>query len=161
AQQLTAVTSRGGDTMRLAGDRIIGSSLLFAGKLTDAQDYLQRVVDFYVAPSDGHHPTLFHRDPRVLARERLALVLSLRGYMDRAYAEVRSSFEMAQLSGAGVTLCFVVHDALCPIALMMGDLAAAEGAIAAMCDWATRMNATLWKMMGTCWKGKLLIERGE
>jgi predicted ATPase len=28
-------------------------------------------------------------------------------------------------------------------------------------DQATRMNATLWKMMGTCWRGKLLIERGE
>ena len=31
--------------MRLAGDRILGASLLFAGRLTDAQDYLQRVVD--------------------------------------------------------------------------------------------------------------------
>ena len=147
--------------MRLVGDRIVGASLLCAGKLTEAQDCLQRVVDFYVAPSDGHHPLLFRRDPHVLARVRLARVLGLRGYMDRAYAEARSSFEMAQSSGAGITVCWAVHDALCPIALMMGDLAAAEGAIAALSDWATRMNATLWKMMGTCWKGKLLIERGE
>lgn len=161
AQQLTAVTTRGGDTMRLAGDRILGASLLFTGKLSSAHDYLQRVVDFYVAPSDGHHATLFHRDPRVLARERLALVLGLRGYMDRAYAEARSSFETAQLSGAGVTVCFVLHDALCPIVLMMGDLAAAESAIAAMSDWAIRMNATLWKMMAACWEGKLLVDRGE
>ncbi len=161
AQRLAAITSRGGDAMRLAGDRILGASLLFAGKLTDAQDYLRRVVDFYVAPSDGQHSALFHRDPRVLARERLARVLSLRGYMDRAYVEARSSFEMAQMSGAGITVCWVVHDALCPIALMMGDLATAEGAIAAMSDWAARMNATLWQMMGTCWKAKLLIERGE
>ena len=142
ARQLAAVTSRGGDAMRLAGDRILGASLLFAGKLADAQDHLQRVVDFYVAPSDGHHSTLFRRDPRVLARVRLARVLSLRGYMDRAYAEARSSFEMAQSSGAGITVCWVVHDALCPIALMTGDLAAAEGAIAAMSDWATRLDAT-------------------
>ena len=147
--------------MRLAGDRILGASLLFAGKLADAQDHLQRVVDFYAAPSDGHHSTLFRRDPQVLARVRLARVLSLRGYMDRAYAEARSSFEMAQSSGAGITVCWVVHDALCPIALMTGDLAAAEAAIATMSDWATRIDATLWKMMATCWKGKLLIERGE
>ena len=161
AQQLAAVTTRGGDTMKLVGDRIFGASLLFAGKLTDAQDYLQRVVDFYVAPSDGHHSMLFRRDPQVLARVRLARVLSLRGYIDRAYAEARSSFEMAQSSGAGITVCWVVHDALCPIALMTGDLAAAERAIAAMSDWATRLDATLWKMMATCWKGQLLIERGE
>jgi predicted ATPase len=67
---------------------------------------------------------------------------------------------MAQASGAGITVCWVVHDALCPIALMTGDLAAAEAAIAAMGDWASRMNATLWKMVKTCWEGKLLIERG-
>jgi len=161
AQQLAAVTPRGSDAMRFVGDRILGASLLCAGKLTDAQDHLQRVVDFYAAPSDGHHSLLFRRDPRVLARVRLARVLSLRGYMDRAYAEARSSFEMAQSSGAGITVCWAVHDALCPIALMMGDLAAADAAIAAMSDWATRMNATLWKMMATGWKGKLLIERGE
>jgi predicted ATPase/DNA-binding winged helix-turn-helix (wHTH) protein len=161
AQQLAAVTTLGGDTMKLVGDRILGASLLFAGKLTDAQDYLQRVVDFYVAPSDGHHSMLFRRDPQVLARVRLARVLSLRGYMDRAYAEARSSFEMAQSSGAGITVCWVVHDALCPIALMTGNLAAAERAIAAMSDWATHLDATLWKMMATCWKGQLLIERGE
>ena len=161
ARQLAAVTSRGGDTMKLVGDRILGTSLLFAGKLADAQDHLQRVVDLYGAPSDGHHSTLFRRDPQVLARLRLARVLSLRGSMDRACAEARSSFEMAQSSGAGITVCWVVHDALCPIALMIGDFAAAEAAIAAMSDWATRMNATLWKIMATCWKGKLLIDRGE
>jgi predicted ATPase len=40
-------------------------------------------------------------------------------------------------------------------------LAAAEGAFPALSDGATRMTATLWKMMATCWKGTLLIERGE
>ena len=29
-----------------------------------------------------------------------------------------------------------------------------------MGDWASRMNATLWKMVKTCWEGRLLIERG-
>ena len=161
ARQLAAVTSRGSDTMRLVSDRILGTSLLFAGRLADAQDHLQRVVAFYVAPSDGHHATLYRRDPHVLARLRLARVLGLRGHMDKAYAEARASFEMAQSSGAGITVSWVVHDALCPIALMVGDFTAAEAAIAAMSDWATRMNATLWQTMAACWKGKLLIERGE
>jgi tetratricopeptide (TPR) repeat protein len=161
ARKLATVTSHCGDAMRLAGDRILGASLLVDGKLTDAQDCLQRVVDLYVAPPDGHHSTLFRRDPQVLARVKLARVLSLRGYLDRAYAEARSSFEAAQSSGSGVTVCWAAHEALCPIALMTGDVAAAEDAIAAMSDWATRLDATLWKMMATCWKGRLLVERGE
>ena len=97
----------------------------------------------------------------MLARVRLARVLSLRGYVDRGYAEARSSFEMAQASGAGITVCWAVHDALCPIALGMGDLEAAEAAAATMSDWAMRIDATLWKVMATCWKGRLLFERGE
>jgi predicted ATPase/DNA-binding winged helix-turn-helix (wHTH) protein len=161
ARQLAAVTQRGGDTMGLVGDRLLGTSLLFSGKLADAHDHLKRVVDFYVTPADGHHAMLFRRDPQVLARLRLARVLGLRGHMDQAWAEARSSFEMAQSSGAGITVCWVVHDALCPIALMVGDFAAAESAIATMSDWATRMNATLWQMMAAGWKGALLIERGE
>jgi hypothetical protein len=79
ARQLAAVTPRGGDAMRLAGDRILGTSLLYAGKLADAQHHLQRVVDLYAAPSDGHNPLLFVYDPQVLSRARLAHVLGLRG----------------------------------------------------------------------------------
>ncbi len=161
ARQLAVVAPRGGDAMRLTSDRIIGASLLFAGQLADARDHLQRVVDFYVAPSDGHHSSLFRRDPTVLARIRLARVLSLRGELDRAYAEARTSFAMAQSSGATITVCWAVHDALCPIALERGDLAAAEAAIATMNDWATRGDVTLFAMMATCWSGMLMIERGE
>lgn len=56
-----------------------GTSLLYAGRLTDAQDCPQRVVDLYAAPSDGRNPLLFVYDQRVLTRARLARVLSLRG----------------------------------------------------------------------------------
>ena len=161
ARQLIAITPRGGDIMRLTADRILGASLLSAGKLGEAQDHLQRVVDFHATPSGGHHSPLFRRDPHVLARVRLARVLSLRGHLDRAWAEARSSFEMAQSSGAGITVCWAVHDALSPIALMRGDLEAAEAATAAMSDWAMRIDAALWKVMATCWKGRLLLERGD
>ena len=74
--------------------------------------------------------TLFRRDPHVLARVRLAPLLGLRGRMDRAYAEARSCFETARSSGAGITVCWAIHDALCPIAVMRGDLAAEEFATA-------------------------------
>lgn len=160
ARQLAAAALRGGDTIKLVSDRILGASLLSAGRLADAQDCLQRVVDGHIVRPDGHHPLLFRRDPRVLARVRLAMVLALQGQLDRATAAARESVEAAQASGAGITVCWAVHDAVCPIALMTGDLAAADAAIAAMDDWAARLDAALWKMMATGWKGRLLIERG-
>jgi tetratricopeptide (TPR) repeat protein len=161
AHQLATVARQGGDAMKLTVDRILGASLFFAGRLAEAEEHLQRVVDFYVAPSEGHHSMLFRRDPQVLARVRLAPLLALRGHIDRAYAEAKAAFETARSSGAGVTVCWTIHDALCPIAVMRGDLDAAEAAVAAMSDWAAQMNATLWTVMATCWNGRLLIARGD
>jgi len=161
ARRLVAVTSLRGEAMKLAGERILGASLAFTGELAEAQGLLERVVDLYVPPSDGHHSTLFRRDPQVLARVRLARVLALRGYQDRAFAEALSSFDRARAANADITACWVVHDALCPIALMRGDLGTAERATAAMNDWATRLDAALWKTMATFWQGRLALERGD
>ena len=58
-------------------------------------------------------------------------------------------------------MCWVLQDGLCPIALMTGDLADAESGVTAMSEWSSRVDAELWKIMATCWRAKLLIERGE
>jgi len=137
------------------------ASLLCAGKLTDAQDHLQRVANLYAAPSGGHHSLLFRRDPQVLARVKTGACAQssrLRGPSLRGGS--------VQLRNGSIIRCWdhrVLGRTRCvvSIALMRRDLAAAEAAITALSDWADRMNATLWKMMGTIWKGKLRIERGE
>jgi predicted ATPase len=51
--------------------------------------------------------------------------------------------------------------ALCDIALMTGDLQAAEHAIAMLIDIATSHNAPFWGISGRCLRGKLLVIRGE
>ena len=147
--------------MKLAGDRVLGTSLLYAGRLTDAQDRLQRVVDLYAAPSDGQNPLAVPSTTSAFWPAPVSRALSLRGHLDRAYEEALSSFEAARSSDAGITVCWVLQDALCPIAPTRGDLAAAEAAVAALSDWAGRMNATLWKTMATGWQGKLLIAGGR
>jgi len=161
ARSIKAFAQRGVDAAtRLMGDRYLGTSLLYAGRLHDARDHLQRVADHYLAPRNGRHATLFHYDQHLVARSKLALVLCLLGYVDRASEETRLSFEEALASDAGFTLCWVLQDGQCPIALMTGDLAAAETAITAMSDCAARLDHALWKIAATAWKGKLLTERG-
>jgi predicted ATPase/DNA-binding winged helix-turn-helix (wHTH) protein len=145
---------------RLIGDRYLGSSLLYAGRLHEARDLLQRVADNYVAPSDQRHARLFHYDQHLMARSKLAVALCLLGYLDRASEEACLSFASAEASEAGFTLCWVLHDGQCPIALETGDLAAAETAITAMGDRAARTNSALWETFTSAWRGKLLIERG-
>jgi predicted ATPase/DNA-binding winged helix-turn-helix (wHTH) protein len=162
AHSIREHAQRSGDgATRLIGDRYLGTSLLYAGRLHEAREHLQRVADHYVAPKDGHHTTLFHYDQHLLVRSKLAVILCLLGYLDRASEEARLSFEEAQASDAGFTLFWVLQDGQCRIALITGDLAAAETAITAMSDSAARLDHALWKIVTTAYKGTLFIQRGE
>jgi hypothetical protein len=60
----------------------------------------------------------------------LARVLWLQGFVDQAKHQAQASLEEAQATDYGLTLCWVLHYAVCPVALMTGDLAAAERAVA-------------------------------
>jgi predicted ATPase len=50
--------------------------------------------------------------------------------------------------------------AICPVALMIGDFAAAAQGIARLTDIANGFNARLWKSAARCLEGKLLIKQG-
>lgn len=149
------------DATRLMAQRCLGNALLYAGELDVARELLQHAADHYVAPRDGRHATLFHFDQRLMARSKLTRVLWLMGYVDRALEQARRNFEAAQAANEGQNMCWVLQDGLCPIGLATGDLATAESGLTIMSEWSTRVDAELWKIMATCWKAKLLIERGE
>ncbi len=145
---------------RLMGDRYLGTSLLYAGRLHEARIHLQRFVDHYVAPGNGRHTAVFHYDQHLLARSKLALILCLSGHIDDACREAHVVFNEAQAPGKGFTFCWVLHECNCRVRIMTGDLAAAETSIGALSDSATKINSALWKSVATAWQGKLLIERG-
>jgi predicted ATPase len=162
AEQFSLIAHRTSDpAFVLIADRFIGNTLQYGGKQREARSCFERVLERYVEPNNQRHIILFQYDQRALARAMLARVLWLQGFVDQATDQARASLEEAQATGYGLTLCWVLHYAVCPIALMTGDLAAASRAVAMLTDLATRLEATLWKIVGRCLKGKLLIERRE
>jgi len=88
-------------------------------------------------------------------------VLCVQGYSDQAKEQARISLEEAEAADPGFTLCWVLHHAVCPIALLTGDTAIADRGVATMTDVATRLDAALWRILGSYWKGTALIERRE
>ncbi len=74
------------------------------------------MVDFYVALSGrASLDVLFRRDLESAGtREAGAPVRPSAATSIGINAEAQAVFEMAQLSGAGVTACWAIHDALCP-----------------------------------------------
>ena len=162
AQRFSEVARRTGDqAFIILAEHFVGTALLFDGKPREARDRLERILEHYFAPPNRRHTILFHYDQRVLARSRLARVLCVQGYADQAKEQARISLEEARAADAGFTLCWVLHYAVCPIALMTGDIAVADQGVATINDLATRFDAALWRILGSCWEGKALVERRE
>jgi predicted ATPase/DNA-binding winged helix-turn-helix (wHTH) protein len=162
AEQFSLVARRTGDpAFVLVADRFMGNTLQYGGKQREAQNCFERMLELYVTPKNQRHMTLFQYDQRVLARAMLARALWLQGFVDKANDQARASLEEAQATNHGLTLCWVLHYAVCPVALMTGDLVAADRAVAMLIDLATSLDAAFWKIVGRCLEGKLLIERRE
>jgi tetratricopeptide (TPR) repeat protein len=156
------VARRTGDEgLVLVADRLIGNMRRIAGRPSEARMLLERVLERYAAPKNQRHRILFHYDQHALARAMLAHVLCLQGYVDQAKEQARISFEEAGTSDDGFSRCWALQYAVCPIALMTGDMVVADSAVASMNDLAARLDAALWKILGSFWEGKLLVERRE
>ena len=59
------------------------------------------------------------------------------------------------------SLCNVLAQAACPLAIANGDLAAADRYAAMLVHHAGRHGADVWQTYGRCFKGMLLIKRDE
>jgi predicted ATPase/DNA-binding winged helix-turn-helix (wHTH) protein len=162
AERFSRVAKRTGDpVVDLVADRLIGNTLQIGGNPREAQNYLERVVCHYVAPSDQRHTTWVHYDQPVQTRAMLARVLWQQGLVTQATIQARMSVETGQAGDNKFALCWALCLAACPISLMTGDLVAAERAAAMLSDLAARHNWTLWKIVGRCLKGWLLVKRGD
>ena len=162
AERFSQVARRAGDTADvLVGDRLIGTTLHYSGNQPQARYHLERVLDLYVAPNDQRHMMWFHHDQRVMARTVLARVLSLQGLLDQAIQNAQTSLADAQATDHALSICYALGDAVCPIALMTGELAAAERSLAMLNDLVTKHSVINYQALGPCLEGELLIRRGE
>jgi len=91
----------------------------------------------------------------------LARVLWLQGFSDRAMRAAESGVEDARTANHAVSLCYALAHAACPLALLTGDLAAAEHYSTMLLDHSTRHALALWRACGRSFQGVLVIRRGD
>src|ERR1700736_4854310 len=72
-----------------------------------------------------------------------------------------SSVADARAANHTNSLCYALSQAACPIALSVGDLAAAEHYVMMLVDHSTRRALALWQAWGRSYQGVLFIERGD
>jgi predicted ATPase/DNA-binding winged helix-turn-helix (wHTH) protein len=145
----------------LISDRMIGASLHFLGDQAGARRHIERMLKGYITPPQRSDAVRFQFDQRVTARITLARALWLQGFADQAMRDVESNIEHALSINHTLSLCNALAQAACPIALLAGDLPAAERFIAMLLHLAERHALDVWHAYGRCFKGDLLLRRGD
>jgi len=86
----------------------------------------------------------------VTARVFLARILWLQGFPDQAMRTAESSVEDARAANHGFSFCHALALGACVIALLVGDLAAAEHYVGMLLDHSTRHSLAHWRAFGCC-----------
>jgi predicted ATPase/DNA-binding winged helix-turn-helix (wHTH) protein len=155
---LAANRSDAGD--RLIGEHMIGISQHYLGDQMSARRHLERVLADDVILG-RRHVIRFQIDPKVAARVFLARILWLQGFPGQAMRTVHSSVEDARAANHGFSFCYALAVGACLIALLVGDLAAAEHYMGMLLDHSTRRSLAHWHAWGRGYQGALAIERGD
>jgi predicted ATPase/DNA-binding winged helix-turn-helix (wHTH) protein len=143
------------------GERLRARSLHMLGRQGEALRELTVMLDRYVAPALRSHVARFQYDQSVLARVTLGRILWVQGYPDRAFREMASNITQALDRGHVLSLTHALADGACPVALLVGDLAAAEQFTALLEENTRARSLDVWHSYAECFRGELLIRRGE
>jgi predicted ATPase len=162
AQRFDALAAARSDQYdQLIGDKMIGIAQHFLGNQRAARYHLERMLTNYVTPESRSHIVRFQVDPKVTARGFLAWSLWVEGLPEQAMQIAGASIEDAKATGHALSLAYALTVAACPIALLLGDLAAVERYLDVLAGQSTRHALRLWGAFGDCVRGVLLIKRGD
>jgi predicted ATPase len=100
-------------------------------------------------------------DQQVMARVVLARILWLQGFPEQARRTAQSAVDAARALDHGASLCLALCQAACPVALVTGDLAAAESYVAMLLDSSAAHALPIWRAGGHRFHGVLLIRNGD
>jgi predicted ATPase len=121
----------------------------------------ERAVADYVGSDHWSLIIRFPVDQRIAARAFLAWILWLQGFPDQAMRAAESSIEDARATNHALTLWYALAVGACPIALLVGDLAATEHYTGTLLDHSRRHALAVWRAFGRGYQGVLAIKRGD
>ena len=161
-QRFSSLAANGTDPANLrVGDRMMGTSLHYLGDQVNARDHIERMLARSTPSIDRVRLYRFQFDQPSAARCVLAHILWLLGFPEQAVRTAQSSVDGARASGHALSLCNALAQAACPVAHFVGDLATAEHLVTMLIEHSEQHALAVWQIWGRCWKGVLLIRRGE
>jgi predicted ATPase len=145
---------------RPVGERMVSASLHYLGEQANARRHLEGVLGRYIDTARRSHAIRFQYDQKVSARMILARILWLQGFPEQARRTAQEAVEDARAVDHALSLCNALEMPYL-VAIWSGDLVAAEHAVTALLEHSTRHALAAAHRQARCFKGALLIERGE
>jgi predicted ATPase len=143
------------------GARLRARSLHLLGRQDEARLEIDSMLGRYVAPGHRSHVARFQYDQRMVARANLGRIMWVQGHPEQAMQQMEDIVAEASASGHVLTLTHVLSDGACPVALLAGDLAAAER-FTTMLEHNTQAHALdVWHAYAGCYRGELQIRGGD
>jgi len=162
AQKFHDLATKGADSRdQLFGERMMGVAKYFIGDQIGARSHLERVLTHHAPADQGRDIIRFQIDSRLSARAFLARVLWLQGFPDQAARTAAICIEEAQATGHALSLCYSLALAACPIALWVGNQAAAARHIRMLLDRSREHGMTLWNEYASRLQAVLAIKGGD
>lgn len=162
AERFSALAARHANATDISvGDRMIGYILHLMGEQPRARQHIERMLGRYEVPVIGAHIIRYVFDQRATAQCFLARILWLQGFPDKAIRLVKSVVDGAQAGNDVLSLCQVLVQAACPVALFVGDLAAAKRYVTLLLEHSERQALVFWQAYGRCFQGLLSIKNGD
>jgi predicted ATPase/DNA-binding winged helix-turn-helix (wHTH) protein len=144
------------------GRRLIGAASHFFGAQEDARRELTLSLDQSAhGLNGGVNQMWFLLNQSVLAKAMLARVLLLQGKIAQGRSLAAECLQEAQREKDKLAIAYALRNAVCPIALMTHDLAAADQAISSLLELVTREGIAFWTSWTSCLKGQLLVLQGN
>jgi predicted ATPase/DNA-binding winged helix-turn-helix (wHTH) protein len=154
-------TTSAGPADLLIGERMIGAALHVLGNQIDARRHIERMLDHYVVPIDWSDKIRFQFDQRTEARCGYSRILWLQGFADQAMRIAADTVEDALAIDHPVSVLHALNFGACPVALLAGDLPAADGFVRMLLDLSVKHGVGAWSVVGRWFKGALMIRRGD
>lgn len=162
AQQFATLASKAHDPVAwFVADRLVGTSLHFLGEQAEARVHFDRMLS---RPPTASHKTQilrFQFDQIIAGRTFLSRILWVQGYPDQALKEAQAAVEDALAQSHSLSLCYALGQGACAIALLVGDMAAAQRNVQLLLEHSVKHELRLWQSMGRCFSGILHIRLGR
>jgi predicted ATPase/DNA-binding winged helix-turn-helix (wHTH) protein len=146
---------------QIVSDRLIGTALHFMGEQEKAHAATERMLERYVASAARTQVVRYQFNQKVSARIIRGRILWMRGQTETALRDIEENVAEALTLEHTHSLCNVLTQAACPIALLAGEFDIALRYVDLLREYTAPRALDVWHLFAVCYDAGLDIERNN